>query len=112
MFVLLARRTGNREQWVLGGFTIKVALASALSGTACYALVGWIEPRMAWKTTIGAALLSTGASSFGFVLYVLLAMALRVREVEQSLGRICFWLRSMREANVPAKPATVLFEGE
>ena len=112
MFVLLARRTRNREAWALGRFTVRVAVASALSGAACYRLANWIELRMDWKSIKGAMLLLTAVGLFGLALYVLLAAALRVREVEDYLQELCSWFRPAREAGALRKQTSIVWERE
>jgi putative peptidoglycan lipid II flippase len=91
LFVLLSRRTANRDATGLVGFFVKVSAASALAGALCSALAGWLRPHIAWQTTHGASLVLLVASLVGCVLTVVLSKALGVRELDPYLRKLVFW---------------------
>jgi putative peptidoglycan lipid II flippase len=91
LFVLLNRRTANREATGLVWFFVKVSVASTLAATVCSALAGWLKPHIAWQTTHGAFLVLLVASSAGGVLTLVLSRALGVRELDPYLRRLVFW---------------------
>jgi putative peptidoglycan lipid II flippase len=88
LFILLDRKLRNREAGGLGVFFLKVTLASAVAAAAAYRLVGWLETRLAWRTTHGAFELLVITSTVGFLLTFALAKLLRVREVDSYLGKL------------------------
>jgi putative peptidoglycan lipid II flippase len=88
MFVLLVRRTQNKESGALVVFFLKVAAASALAAGASFAVVNWLEPRLGWQTTAHAFLVLVAASIVGFFVVVLAAKALRVREFDRYLKKL------------------------
>ncbi len=91
LFVLLNRRTANREATNLVWFFVKVSAASALAATVCSALAGWLKLHIAWQTTHGAFLVLLVASSAGCVLTLVLSKALGVHELDPYLRRLVFW---------------------
>jgi putative peptidoglycan lipid II flippase len=91
LFVLLIRRTRNREAVSLLTFFLKVSAAGGLAGLACYQVVLWLETRVAWQATRGALLVLVLASAVGFLLTVALAKLFRVREVDPYLKKLAFW---------------------
>lgn len=93
LFVLLARRTRDRQAPALVAFFLKVTAASALSAAAAYQLVSWLEPRLGWQTTGRAFAVLVVTSLTGFLLTALLAKLLRVRELDRYLARL---VRSVR----------------
>ena len=91
LFVLLNRRTANRDATSLVWFFLKVSGASALAAAVCSLLAGWVKPHIAWQTTHGAFLVVTVISSVGCVLTVGLSKALGVRELDPYLRKLVFW---------------------
>ena len=87
LFFLLVRRTANRQAGSLILFFLKVALASALAAVAAYRLVGWLETRVPWQTTLGAFEVLVVASTVGFLLTAIFAKLLRVRELDSYVRR-------------------------
>ena len=94
LFVLLNRRTANREAPSLVWFFLKVSTASALAATVCSALTGWLKPQIAWETTRGALLVLVVVSSVGCFLTLMLSKALGVRELDPYLRKLLFWQHS------------------
>jgi putative peptidoglycan lipid II flippase len=88
LFVLLNRRTANREAGSLLVFFAKIAAASAVGGLACFRVLTWLETRIAWRTTHGALAVLVVASLAGLVLTAALAKLLRVRELDTYLRRL------------------------
>ena len=82
MFVLLVRRTQNRESGTLVVFFLKVTAASALAAGASFAAVNWLEPRLGWQTTTHAFVVLVVASVVGLLVVALAAKLLRVRELD------------------------------
>jgi putative peptidoglycan lipid II flippase len=91
LFILLIRRTHNPDARGLLLFVFKVGVASVLAGGAAYALAGWLEARIAWKTTHGALLVLVMVSAAGFLLTGLFAKLLRIRELDIYLKRLAPW---------------------
>jgi putative peptidoglycan lipid II flippase len=91
LFVLLNRRTANREATSLLWFFVKVTSASALAAIASAALARWLKPHLAWQTTHGALLVLLVASSAGCVLTLVLSKALGVRELDAYLRKLVIW---------------------
>ncbi|HLY63156.1 MAG TPA: murein biosynthesis integral membrane protein MurJ [Terriglobia bacterium] len=88
LFVILTRRTHNREAGGLVLFFFKVGLASAMAGGAVYELAAWLETQIAWKTSHGAFLVLAISSTAGFLITALFAKLLRVREIDSYLKRL------------------------
>ena len=91
LFVLLNRRTANRDAASLVRFFLKVSASSALAAAVCSLLSGWLKPHIAWHTTHGAFLVLVAASSVGCVLTVVVSKALGVRELDPYLRKLVFW---------------------
>ena len=87
LFVLLNRRTKNREQGSLLLFFAKVAAASIVVGYACSWLLGWIERFIAWQRMSGALEVLVLVTVPGVLLLLLLLKILRVRELDGYLRR-------------------------
>ena len=87
LFILLGRRTKNPEEGSIVVFFLKVAVASATAGYACYRLTGALETVIPWQHIAGAFLLLTLVTSMGIVLLLALLKIFRVREVGQYLRR-------------------------
>jgi putative peptidoglycan lipid II flippase len=88
LFVILTRRTHNRETGGMVVFFLKVGLASALAGGAVFELAAWLETRIAWKTIHGAFAVLSISSAAGFLLTGVLAKLLRVHELDHYLNRL------------------------
>ena len=88
LFVLLSRRTHNKDAGHLVTFFTKVTTASALAGAASYAVVNWLEPRIGWHTALHALAVLIIASSVGILLTTILAKLLNIRELDPYLKRL------------------------
>ena len=88
LFYLLDRRLENWEAGSLLVFFLKVTLASVLAGAVAYKLVHWLEARLPWRTTHGAFAVLAIASAVGFLLTIIFAKLLRVREVDSYWGKV------------------------
>ncbi|HYV32559.1 MAG TPA: murein biosynthesis integral membrane protein MurJ, partial [Candidatus Binatia bacterium] len=88
LFVLLNRRTANREAQSLLAFFAKVAIASAAGALACFELLTWLETRIAWRTTHGAFAVLVVASLAGLMVTAALGKLLRVRELDSYLKKL------------------------
>lgn len=88
LFFLLRRRVKNPEARDLIVFFLKVAAASGVAAFAAFKLLGWLETVIVWRTTRGALEVLILASTMGFLLTVILAKLLRVREVDSYLKRL------------------------
>jgi putative peptidoglycan lipid II flippase len=88
LFVLLNRRTGNREWPDMIWFFVKITAASALAAGVCYKLVAVLHTRIGWQTAMHALAVLVIVSVVGFVLTALLAKLFRVREVDAYLSRL------------------------
>jgi putative peptidoglycan lipid II flippase len=98
LFVLLNRRTQNREAGGLVIFFAKVSAASAGAGLACYALAGWAENFLPWQRPLGALAVLAIVTAVGILLLVLLMKLLRVTEFESylKLASAAVWRRMGR----------------
>jgi len=81
LFLLLVRRTNNKECGAIAVFFVKVAFSSSLAAVATWRLVEWLEPRVGWQTTPSALLVLVTASATGFGLTAIAAKLLRIREL-------------------------------
>src|SRR5260370_30924573 len=72
IFVLLARRTHNREEGALVLFFVKICAASAVVGAVCYKLRQMLEPHLAWHTLSGDLPLLVAVTAVGNLLSGLL----------------------------------------
>ena len=88
LFVLLNRRTRNRQAGALTLFFVKVSAASAVTGWACYRLRLILEPHFAWQQFTGALLLLVIVSSAGVLMLLLLGTLLRIREMDEQIARL------------------------
>lgn len=90
IFVLLGKRTHNREEGALVLFFVKVCAASALVGAVCYKLRLVIAPHLAWHTLPGAFSLLVVVTAVGILLLVIIGKLLGIRELDRQLERL--WL--------------------
>jgi putative peptidoglycan lipid II flippase len=106
LFVLLNRRTQNREAGGLVIFFTKVSVASAGAGLLCYALAGWAEGFLPWQRPLGALAVLVIVTAVGILLLGLLMKLLRVSEFEGylKLASAAVWRRMGR---VPGNSAGV-----
>jgi putative peptidoglycan lipid II flippase len=88
LYVILRRRTHNRETGGLLIFSLKIAAASAVSAIVCHRILSWLEARVAWETTHGALLVLVVTSAAGLLMVGILAKLLGVREVETYLKKL------------------------
>ena len=88
LFLLLNRRLRNPETRALLTFMLKIGVASALAGVACFKLNNWLGARLGWQTTHQALLVLVIVSSAGLALMALLAKLFRVKEFEDYLKRL------------------------
>ena len=88
LFVLLIRRTENREAGSLVVFFLKVCAASALAGYACARLASWLQVRIGWQSTLRAFLVLCIVSLVGIALTAALAKLFRVREIDYYVERL------------------------
>ncbi len=88
LFILLTRRTENREAASLLQFFLKVSASAALAAAVAFQLGRWLETRIAWQTTRGALVELAVVSAVGIMLTALLAKLLRVRELGAYLKRV------------------------
>jgi putative peptidoglycan lipid II flippase len=88
LFLLLNRHIRNLEARTLLIFLLKICVASALAGVACFKLNNWLGARLGWQTTHQALLVLVIVTSVGLALMALLAKLLRVKEFEEYLKRL------------------------
>jgi putative peptidoglycan lipid II flippase len=87
LFVLLNRRTRNRQQGSLLIFFAKVAAASVVAGYGAHRLTDYLERFINWRGPLGALLLLAIVSTLGFLLAGALMKLFRVRELDSYLRR-------------------------
>jgi len=90
IFLLLGKRTHNREEGSLVLFFAKVCAASGLVGVVCYKLRQLLEPHLAWHRLPGAFSLLVVVTAAGILLLVVIGKLLGIRELDQQLARL--WL--------------------
>jgi putative peptidoglycan lipid II flippase len=101
IFVLLARRTHNREEGALVLFFAKVCAASGVVAILCYKLRQMLEPYLAWHTLPGAFTLLVAVTAAGILLLVIIGKLLGIRELDEQLARL--WLLApWRRSKTPA----------
>lgn len=88
LFFLLDRRIKNPEARDLIVFFLKVVAASGVAAVAAFMLLERLETAIDWQSTRGALEVLILASTVGFLLTLILAKLLRVREVDSYLKKI------------------------
>src|SRR5579862_2481147 len=103
LFVLLNRRTHNREAGAMWLFFAKCCAASAAVAWVCHRLELALEPYFAWHTMRGAFWLLCIVTLVGIMLLLLVAKLLRIREFDQQIARLRRWGAAAppRETPVP-----------
>ena len=96
LFVMLYHRTANKGAVEMVRFFLKIAAASAVGAAGAYAVVGWLEPRVDWRTTAGAFLILIAATPVGLILTGVMARLLRVRELDRYLRSLPLVARFQR----------------
>ena len=102
LFILLNRRTQNRDARALTLFFLKVSTASAVTGWICYRLRLILEPHFAWQRFTGALLLLVIVTSTGILLLLLLAKLFRIREMDEQIARLWRLASDARRASAPS----------
>jgi putative peptidoglycan lipid II flippase len=105
LFVLLNRHTRNREAGRVMIFFVKISLASAVAGLACFRLTVWFQSQVAWQTRHGALLMLVLVSAAGIVLTAGMARLLGIRELDSYFRRIAIWKRSSDPAQAGSLPS-------
>jgi putative peptidoglycan lipid II flippase len=88
LFILLNRRTKNRETAEMVWFFLKVTAASVIAAGACYEVTQLLRIRIGWQTTWHALAVLVIASSVGFAVTALLAKLFRVRELDTYFAKL------------------------
>ena len=88
LFVLLVRRTHNRQAGAMTLFFFKVCAASAAAAWACHRLQLALQPHFAWHRLTGDLLLLTTVTTAGIVILLILGKLLRIRELDQQVARL------------------------
>jgi putative peptidoglycan lipid II flippase len=88
LFLLWNRRIRNAEAHALVIFFLKMCVASALAGVACFGLSNWFASHLGWQTTQQALVVLVSVSSVGLVLIAILAKLLRVKEFGDYFKRL------------------------
>jgi putative peptidoglycan lipid II flippase len=88
LFLLWNRHMRNPEARALVIFFLKICVASALAGVACFELSNWFASHLGWQTTQQALVVLVSVSSVGLVLIAVLAKLLRVREFGDYFKRL------------------------
>ena len=87
LFVLLNKRTRNRESLNVFLFFLKMSAASCVVGLLCYHLTNYLENFIPWQKLGGAVLLLTIVSTIGLLLLAAALKILRVPELDAYLRR-------------------------
>jgi len=82
LFFLLNRHTRNHEGGKLVIFFLRVSVASAVAGVACYRLTEWFHTRIPWRTRSGAFLMLIVCTTVGVFITVLMCKLLGISELD------------------------------
>jgi putative peptidoglycan lipid II flippase len=93
LFILLNRRTANRDAGSILVFFLKVSAASALAAAMAFQLAGWLETRLAWRTTHGALVELLIVSTVGSLLTLIFVKLFGVRELDVYVRKAALWKR-------------------
>jgi putative peptidoglycan lipid II flippase len=93
LFILLNRRTANRDARSILVFFLKVSAASALAAAMAFQLAGWLETRLAWQTTHGALVELLIVSTVGSLLTLIFVKLFGVRELDVYVRKVALWKR-------------------
>jgi predicted PurR-regulated permease PerM len=105
LFVLLNRRTHNREGGAITLFFLKICAASAAVAYVCHRLQLFLEPHFAWHTMPGAFAMLLIVTCVGIVLLFIVAKLLGIREFDELVARVRGMLtRGGTDALPPAAP--------
>jgi len=88
LFVLLNRRTHNREADATTLFFFKVCAASAAAAWVCHRLQTALEPHIPWHRLPGDLLLLVTVTTAGLAILLILGKLLRIRELDQQIARL------------------------
>ena len=87
LFVLLNRRTHNREAGAIMVIFLKICGASAAVAWVCHRLQLFLEPHFAWHTIPGAFTLLVIVTSVGIALLLVAAKLLGIPEFDELIAR-------------------------
>lgn len=87
LFVLLIRRTRNRETGDLLWFFAKVTAASVFSAIVVYKMAHWMARSIAWERPLGSFEILLAASATGLAILFVLLKLFRTRELDFYLAR-------------------------
>jgi putative peptidoglycan lipid II flippase len=105
LFVLLNRRTQNREAGAISLFFLKVCTASAAVAYVCHRLQLFLEPHFAWHAIPGAFALLLIVTSVGIALLFIAAKFLGIREFDELIARARgIFSRRAADTVLPAAP--------
>ncbi len=88
LFLLLNRHTHNHQAGRVMIFFLKISVASAIAGLACFRLTLWFQNRVAWHTRPGALLLLVLVTAVGVLLTVGMAKLLGISELDPYFRRL------------------------
>jgi putative peptidoglycan lipid II flippase len=103
LFLLLVRRTQDREARDLVVFLLKVIAASAVMAVICYRLMGWIGARISWHSFLGALADLVIVTAVGAAVLVGIGRLFRLREIELYLKELWSMVAG-RLGRVPVEP--------
>ncbi len=108
LFVLLNRRTQNREAGAMTLFFFKVCAASAAVGWVCYRLQLFLEPHFSWHTIPGAFALLVIVTSAGIALLLIAVKLMGIREFDEIIPRVRrMFSQDGTDTVLPAAPRNV-----
>jgi putative peptidoglycan lipid II flippase len=87
LFVLLNRRTHNRDAGAITLFFFKVCAASAAVAWVCHRLQLFLEPHITWRAMPGAFALLVIVTSVGIALLLMVAKLLGINEFDELISR-------------------------
>lgn len=88
LFLILGRKTQNRETGAVCFFFLKVCVGSAAGAISCFEVVRWMEKHVAWQSAHGALAVLVPATLAGLVVIGILFKGMRIRELDSFLKRV------------------------
>jgi putative peptidoglycan lipid II flippase len=107
LFVLLNRRTHNREAGAITLFFVKVCAASAAVAWVCHRLQLFLEPHFAWHAMTGAFALLVIVTTVGVALLLIAAKLLGIREFDELIARARKMNRGEADTVLPIAPTNL-----
>ena len=100
LFVLLRRRVGRLNGWLVAERVLKILIASIVAATAAFAALYAVAPLLNTHTFFGLLLQTAAAAAVGLILYLIAGLLLNLAETRSFLSHGRAWLlRLLRPLN-------------